>query len=234
MYSSTISVYALAAVGPTLLLMWIIYKHDKIEKEPVRLLVRLALLGIPAALISMALEGVGMSAVDRLLPSNSLIYMIVLCFLVIALVEEGSKYLMLRLASWKHPEFNCSFDGIVYSVFVSLGFAAFENIGYLMGYGLSIAPARAVLAVPAHMAFSIFMGLFYGRAKGYYNRGNMIKSKAARIMGIVIAVLFHGFYDTCAMTASTVATILFYVVVIIMDVSMILIVRRESRNDRPL
>ena len=234
MYSSTIAIYAIAAVGPTLVLMWYIYKKDNIEKEPMNLLVKLALLGIPAALISMVLEGVGMAVVDRLLPSGSLLYMIVLCFLVIALVEEGSKYLMLRIASWRHPEFNCTFDGIVYSVFVSLGFAAFENIGYLMGYGLAIAPARAVLAVPAHMAFSIFMGLFYGRAKGYYIRGQQAKSKAARIMGILIAVLLHGFYDTCAMTASTTATILFYIFVVLMDIAMITVIKRESKYDRPL
>ena len=234
MSSTIISLYAVAAVGPTLVLMWYIYKKDKIEKEPLGLLVKLALMGIPAALLSMVLESAGMWLLDQFFPWGGLFYTIILCFLVIALVEEGSKYLMMKATSWKHPEFNCSFDGIVYSVFVSLGFAAFENIGYIMGYGLAIAPARAVLAVPAHMAFSIFMGLFYGRAKGYYNRGMMAKSRAARFMGILIAVLFHGFYDTCAMTSDTLATLLFYLCVAVMDVAMILIVRSESKNDRPL
>ena len=129
MSSTIISLYAVAAVGPTLVLMWYIYKKDKIEKEPLGLLVKLALMGIPAALLSMVLESAGMWLLDQFFPWGGLFYTIILCFLVIALVEEGSKYLMMKATSWKHPEFNCSFDGIVYSVFVSLGFAAFENIG---------------------------------------------------------------------------------------------------------
>ena len=79
--------------------MGYIYKKDQIEKEPIGLLVKLALLGIPAALISMVLESVGMAVLDAIIPRGGLIYIIILCFIVIALVEEGSKYLMMRLGS---------------------------------------------------------------------------------------------------------------------------------------
>ena len=44
--------------------------------------------------------------------------------------------------AWRDPNFNYRFDGIVYAVFVSLGFAAFENISYVVGYGLTTAVAR--------------------------------------------------------------------------------------------
>ncbi len=92
-------------------------------------------------------------------------YTILLAFLVVAVVEEGTKFVFLKLRTWRDPNFNFRFDGIVYAVFVSLGFAAFENINYVLGYGLTVALPRAVLAIPAHMGFAVFMGLFYGRGK---------------------------------------------------------------------
>lgn len=75
--------------------------------------------------------------------------------------------MFLHARTWRNPNFNYRFDGIVYAVFVSLGFAAFENIQYVLHYGLSVALPRAIFAVPGHMSFAVFMGLFYGRAKLY-------------------------------------------------------------------
>ena len=61
-------------------------------------------------------------------------YKIILAFAVVAVVEEGTKFLLMKLKTWKNPNFNYSFDGIVYAVSVSLGFAAFENIKYVMNF----------------------------------------------------------------------------------------------------
>ena len=87
-------------------------------------------------------------------------HIILLAFLVVAAVEEGSKFFFLYRRTWHDPNFNFRYDAIVYAVFVSLGFAAFENVKYVFNYGLSVALPRAILAIPGHMGFAVFMGFF--------------------------------------------------------------------------
>ena len=168
---SVIVIYILAAVLPAAFLMVYIYRKDKIEKEPRPILVSLLFLGVAAALVSIVLEYLGRNALTRLVDPSSPAYTILMAFVVVAAVEEGTKFIFLKARTWHNPNFNYRFDGIVYAVFISLGFAAFENISYVFGYGLSIALTRAVLAIPGHMGFAVFMGLFYGRARMHELRG---------------------------------------------------------------
>ena len=108
-------------------------------------------MGILAALVSIALEFVGQTVLRSLVDANSPAYTILMAFLIVAVVEEGTKFLFLKRRTWRDPNFNFRFDGVVYAVFVSLGFAAFENIEYIFHYGLSVAVPRALLAIPGHM-----------------------------------------------------------------------------------
>ena len=123
---------------------------------------------------------------------------------------------------------------MVYAIFVSLGFAALENIGYVMGYGIEIAPARALLAIPAHMSFAVYMGYFYGKAKRSALQGNKGGAIANNWKGYLLAVFLHGFYDTCAMIGTELASILFIAFVVIVDISVIYMIRRGSKEDEPL
>ena len=162
--AAIIIVYLLAALLPALFLMRYIYRKDTIEKEPPGLLTGLAFLGVAAALVAIVLETLGKGILQAFLSEDDPAYSIIFAFLVVAVVEEGAKFLFLRWRTWKDPNFNYRFDGIVYAVFLSRGFAAFENISYVMGYGLTAALYRAVLAIPAHMGFAVYMCYFYARA----------------------------------------------------------------------
>lgn len=142
------AIYILAAVLPAIFLLRYIYKHDTVDKEPPGLLLSLILMGIVAALMSIVLEIIGEKILNDQISQDDKYYKIILAFAVVAVVEEGTKFLLMKLKTWKNPNFNYSFDGIVYAVSVSLGFAAFENIKYVMNFGLSVALPRAVLAVP--------------------------------------------------------------------------------------
>ena len=141
-----LAVYILAAVLPAAFLLRYIYRHDTIEKEPPGLLVLLLLMGVVAAVCSGVLESLAESILNLLVSPSNPIYIILLAFLVVAMIEEGMKFLLLKRCTWNHPAFNYRFDGIVYAVFISLGFAAFENIQYVLHYGLSVALPRALLA----------------------------------------------------------------------------------------
>ena len=144
------------------------------------------------------------------------------------------KYVFLYRRTWNDPNFNFRFDGIVYAVFVSLGFAAYENIRYVLHYGLSVALPRALLAIPGHMSFAVVMGLFYGRARLLANRGELQAAARSRHMGYLSAVVLHGFYDACAMIGTGIATAAFLLFVTLMFTGVFRLVRRESATDAPV
>ncbi|MGX8678198.1 MAG: PrsW family intramembrane metalloprotease [Sphaerochaetaceae bacterium] len=228
----TVLIYMAAALLPGFFLLRYIYKKDTVEKEDPKLLGSLLLQGVWAALCSIVLEMVGESILDLSLSQDSPYYVLVLAFLVVGVVEEGTKFFFLKRRTWKIPDFNYTFDAIVYAVFVSMGFALFENVKYVFGYGLSVALPRAFLAVPGHMGFAVFMGYFYGRAKVAESRGDAKGKTLNLILSYVIAVLLHGFYDATAMMSTSVATILYIVFVVVMYIVVIRLVRKESSDDR--
>lgn len=157
---SVMAVYVLAAVLPAVFLMHYVYRHDRIEREPVGLLISLIWRGVLAALVAIVLELLGQLVLDASVSQDDPKYVLLLAFLVVAAAEEGAKIFFLHRRTWQDPNFNYRFDAILYAVFVSLGFAAFENVKYVFSYGLSVALPRAILAVPGHMGFAVFMGIF--------------------------------------------------------------------------
>lgn len=228
------AIYVLAAVVPAVFLMRYIYRQDRIEREPVWLLGSLVWKGVLAALAAIVLEMLGQSILNALVEPDSPNYVVLMAFLVVAVVEEGTKFFFLYRRTWHDPNFNFRFDAIVYAVFVSLGFAAFENIKYVFSYGLSVALPRAILAVPGHMGFAVFMGIFYGRAKRCYDWGNGFGCKCNLILGYLFPVFLHGVYDTCCMLGTNRSTLVFVGFVIAMYLIVFRLIRRESRTDGPV
>ncbi len=231
---TTLAIYIAAALGPAAILMYYVYKKDRIEKEPLDLLGKLIFGGCLAAVLSGVLEQGGITILDKFVEPSHPFYVILLAFLIVAVVEEGTKYFFLKRRTWRSEHFNYCFDGIVYAVFVSLGFAGLENIGYVLGYGLSVAPMRAFLSIPAHMGFSVFMGYFYGRGKRLELMGYSGKARVERIIGYLLAVFLHGFYDTCAMMGTELASTIFFIFVVIVDIAVIYTIHRGSKEDEPL
>lgn len=224
----------IAAVLPAILLLLYVYSMDKIEPEPLPLVFTLLMLGVLAAVISVFLEEIGDGIIRHLASDQTPLVITVLTFLMVGAIEEGSKYLMLFLKTWKNRHFNYKFNGIVYAVSVSLGFAIFENISYIFRYGIMIAGSRAVLAVPAHVGFSVVMGIMYSYCKFYRNRGRTQTGRMIGWLGWLLPIGLHGLYDTLATLRDTVPTILYIVFVVAMYVIMFFLIRRESKKDMHL
>lgn len=231
---SVLAVYVLAAVLPAIFLMRYVYRQDQIEPEPVGLLASLVWKGVLAALAAIVLEFIGQTVLQGLVSEDNPNYVYYLAFLVVAAVEEGTKLFFLYRRTWKEPDFNYRFDAIVYAVFVSLGFAAFENVKYVFSYGLSVALPRAILAVPGHMGFAVFMGIFYGRAKRCADWGNRFGCKVNLILSYLFPVALHGVYDSCCMTGTNRSTLVFVIFVLVMYLLVFRLIRHESRTDTPI
>ena len=154
--------------------------------------------------------------------------------IVTALVEEAGKYFVLKKVTWKHPEFNYTFDAVVYAVCVSLGFATVENIFYLIDEGIDIAIIRGLLSVPGHVIDAIFMGYYYGLAKC----ADAAQDDAGRSrnlkLALIVPVLLHGVYDFCISTDYTILLVAFIVFEIVVIRKAIKKFKQLSNEDREI
>lgn len=219
-----------AAVIPAIILLIKINKADRLEKEPTRLILALVVQGIISTVLASFSENVGSAVVGMFFVENSLLFNLIFYFCVVGLAEEGFKYLLLKRKTWNSPEFNCQFDGVVYAVAVSLGFALWENIGYVAMYGIANAMVRAVTAVPGHACFGVFMGAFYGMAKRYQQMGRHKQNASCRKLAVVVPTFLHGCYDFIA--ADNGITWLFIVFVAALFFAASRMVKQLSKYDR--
>ena len=222
----------LAAVLPAAYLMWKVYRSDRLEREPPRMLLGLVLLGMISTALAGTAEQLGDRILSYVLDDSSVARNALFFFLVVGPAEEGFKYAVLRWRTWRHPAFDCQYDGVVYAVFVSLGFALWENIGYVLMYGMQTAVARALTAVPGHACFGVFMGVWYGVAKRYALYGCERESKRARWLCVIVPALLHGCYDFIASLESEVFVLVFLAFVAAMFFTALRMVKRVSQKDR--
>ena len=210
----------LAALVPAAFLMVQVYRLDRIEKEPAGLLLKLALFGALSGLAAGAIEGALTRVLDVTLGGGMLRLMLE-NFLAVALVEEACKRWVVLKFAWRHPAFDYRFDAVVYCVFSALGFAALENILYVAEYGFAVAVSRALLSVPGHCFFAVYMGIYLGQAKmaeramqRYYielpdeTPGQYLRAS------LLVPTLLHGFWDFSLSVGGGLMTILFYLFVL--------------------
>ncbi len=223
--------FALSII-PSIILFAIVWKYDTVEKEPPALLWKLFFCGaltiISAVIIGLLGEGILNTIISD---QGSLLYLFIDNFILTALVEEGGKFFALKKITWKNKEFNYTFDGVVYAVAVSLGFATFENILYVFQNGIGNAFARAIFSVPGHVIDAIFMGYFYGLARYAEGVGEEKEVRLYLKEAILIPVLMHGFYDFCLSTDRMAFVVLFLVYEIAITVITVKQFKKLSKTD---
>lgn len=252
-----------AAICPAIWLCVYIFKKDRVEKEPLSLLLQLFLMGALACFPAALIEGVLLEKIDGFftplghildgtLYLNSTSYYAhtaVTAFFGIALVEEGIKWLVLVLSTLRSRDLNSFFDGLVYAVFVSLGFAALENVYYVFENGWGNALMRAVLSVPGHMFFGVMMGYYLSRwhvlrvarktERVWITKGILPPGKKpfctyrSALLSLIVPVLAHGFYDFCCMADSAIFVLAFYIFVAFLYAYCFGKIRKMSKADAP-
>ena len=183
----------LAAMAPALILMWYVYNRDT-EPEPTRLIFKGFCYGGLAALVSTLFSGPLLNMGFYTTDPTTLGEAVKVAFFGAAIPEETAKLLMLWLLLRNCAEFDERYDGIVYATTVGLGFAAFENIIYVISAGanwVDVAFSRALFAVPGHFAFAVTMGYYYSQ---YHFKGKEYEGAGLKMW--LFPVILHGVYDT--------------------------------------
>lgn len=173
------------AIAPGLAICIYVLYHDVYNREPAINMVMSFFWGMLCILPAVYLEGLFYPQFNK-----SIISIIASAFFSVALIEESSKFAVLRGYSYTRRSFDEPLDGIVYSVLVSMGFATIENIYYVYQHGYQVAFLRMFTSVPAHATFGIIMGYYVGKAKFDIKRKNEHLLK-----GLGAAIVLHGTYD---------------------------------------
>lgn len=176
----------IVSLVPGVAWVWYFNRQDYHDREPFRLLARAFVVGmlsvIPAALLEIAFRMPLISAGSSLMRFVTLV-------LFVGFVEEFAKFAAFYLAVYRAEEYNEPLDGIIYAVTAALGFATVENLLYTVSFGLSVAPARALIASMAHASFSGLTGYYVGlvtfRAQPW----------TVGLYGLGVASVLHGLYN---------------------------------------
>ena len=187
----------LAALLPPILLLLFVW-HKDATKEPFRQLFKAVIFGALICIPAVFWESFMGTLLFNGEEPTTIIGTTLNAFLCAAVPEETLKLIALWLVLRRNPYFDEHFDGIVYAVCVSLGFAAVENVGYVLNHEeawVSVAVTRALMAVPGHYAFAVFMGY-------YYSMYHFVRHDTTTAISILLVpVLAHGIYDSLAMSS---------------------------------
>lgn len=215
------------AVIPGILIIAYVYRKDKVEKEPVGLIIKTIIMGGLACVAAGILESIEASYLPKY-PQGSIQYAVLTAFAMAALVEETVKFIAMRLFTWRYQGFNYRFDGIVYGVASAVGFALFENVMYVAQYGFQTGIVRAFTAVPLHASCGVFMGVFYA-----YSKKAALVGKSpfpCTLLALLVPMMLHGLYDTFAFLGQR-GAIPLLVLVVIMYIATIRTINVMSKAD---
>lgn len=198
----------ITALIPVLILGWWIYKKDSLRPEPLRMLYKAFLYGVGSTFVTLVITSFLNMAGLMVYDVGTYKGAVSTALFAAALPEESAKLLMLWLFLRNNPYYDEYLDGIVYAACVGLGFAATENVLYLLqssdwvGTGIM----RGLTAVPAHFAIAIAMGYFYSKR----HFGDRTRLTAACVLAV--PVIIHWVYDALAFSGGIAAPTLSVVI----------------------
>ncbi len=188
---------ALAFVAiPSVFWLGYFYLQDRNEPEPKELVFGVFLLGVFVAapianfvgnLIPLSASDLDPLSMDRILKN----------ILLIGLVQEMSKYVVVRYTIYNHEEFDEPMDGIVYMMAAGIGFATAQNYHHLASLGtdqivLSQAAMNTVINTLAHACFAGVLGYALGSAK--FSKAPALTRGANLFGGLVGAAFLNGIF----------------------------------------
>lgn len=193
----------LVSLAPVAIVLGYIYIRDKYDREPIGLLLKTLVAGALITIPIIFLE----SLLQYFAPAEILgsrISAAYEAFVVAAFSEELLKFAALYFIIWRNKNFNEKFDGIVYAVFISLGFAAVENLMYVFGHGFNVGLTRAFLAIPGHAFFGVAMGYYLAFA-----RFSIFNKRLNFTLALLIPIVLHGTYDFILMADEPLGLVVF-------------------------
>jgi RsiW-degrading membrane proteinase PrsW (M82 family) len=180
--NATADTLFVAAVAPALYIVWHFHHADKYKTESFLLLFGTFALGAVSAFIAAGLE-------VAIMPKATSGVTFIIFLGAVAIIEELAKFVSVRVLAYRSPHFDETMDGVIFGITAAMGFAAVENVGYVLQYGAASALFRAFVSVPAHAFFGAVMGYYLGEAK-------VRRNAWLAVLGLAIAMMLHWLFDS--------------------------------------
>lgn len=194
----------LAAVIASLLsaAVWllVIRRYDRLQPEPLKTMLWVGLAGgFLAVLVAGPLNSWVLTVLTLSSGGRETLGQLLTFAIFVGINEEVWKAFFTMLLLKRRKEVDEPIDGMIYAMTASLGFAALENIMYMLEYGLGVIVIRSLLSVPAHLACGAMWG--YGYSKVRFLEGK--KELMPHVLPwVLLAALCHAAYDMLAFTGA--------------------------------
>ena len=194
------TVIGTAAVAPALLILWLVVAADERPGPPAKIWTAFVL-----GAASISLLGILRAPFLSMLaaPENPWVAQGLRSLFGVALPEEAVKILVIVAVSTRRRRFADPMDTVVYGAAAGLGFAAYENLAYLVLHAemwQSLAALRSVLTVPFHGALGIIAGAYLaiarsGTALGAHRYHRDRARISSRTLVLLVPVALHAGFD---------------------------------------
>ncbi len=176
--------------------IWIIMKYDKFEREPIKTILFVFIIG---GFISSLSGGLFNTLFLLLIDSQAAQITfhglstgkLMLFFAFVGINEEFLKAAATVLLVRKMKAFNEPADALVYAMSVAFGFSVFENFDYTARFGIGVFYIRQFNAVPLHIGLAAIWGIGFAKAK-FLHQGSYLRTMMPYIL---IAGFIHFAYN---------------------------------------
>jgi protease PrsW len=194
------TVIGTAAVAPALLILWLVIAAGERPGPPAKVWTAFFL-----GAASISLLGVARAPFMSILaaPENPWVGQVLHSVFGVALPEETVKILVIVAISARRRPFADPMDTVIYGAAAGLGFAAYENLAYLVQHAdmwRSLAALRSVLTVPFHGALGVIAGAYLaiarsGTALGAHRHHRDWARISSRILVLLGPLALHAGFD---------------------------------------
>ncbi len=206
--------YIIFGILPSLI--WLFYYLRKdLHPEPKRMILKVFLFGslitIPTFFIQIGLsELLKQLQIFPIFADYPILINVLKWFVVIALTEEILKYLVVKLSVFDSYALDEPVDIMIYMIVAALGFAAVENIIYLLtpldNISFNVIIQTTMIISLLRFVGATFLHTLCSATLGYFIAMSFFKTEKRLkliIIGLFIAIFLHGLYDFSIITLNT-------------------------------
>jgi RsiW-degrading membrane proteinase PrsW (M82 family) len=223
----------IAAITPMTFYLYLIWKMDKYDREPIRLVLLNYLWGALGAVVLAIISSIILTTLIGFFIRDEFGLDIFGAVIIAPFVEEITKgvFLLITISSRKFDNLT---DGIVYGGAIGLGFGMTENFLYFisnfadMSDWISLVIVRTLFSGVMHLVCTATLGAFLGLSKFMITPIRILLG----IIGLLIAMLIHSLWNLFVSFESTV--LLGFIFLIFTVIIFIIVFRLSLRSERRL
>lgn len=220
----------MAAIIPMVLYLLILWRMDKNETEPLKLVIKHFLWGAFGAVILGIIGSLILTYPINFIIYDERIKGLVATILIAPFVEEITKGIYL-FKTVRDKNFDNITDGLIYGGAIGLGFGMTENFMYFLAYGtdieswINIVIIRSIFSAVMHCIATAIFGAFisFVKFKGSTYKGTII------LIGFLCSMFLHSAWNTSVSFHSSYfwGILIMFLIIVSFIIILKLVVRQE-------